>query len=189
MTHLVSSCGALAQYHYRKRHDKMGLRVYWELCRKYNIECSSLWYLESPESVRKSECGNYEIWWDRLVETPRKLNHCRPDIVLINRLEKCWTIIDFSVPIDQNVKNKEDEKRANYSDLAEEIRKMYNVKTCIIPLVIGALGVVTKNFKSQIKLLDIPHVHQVFSSMQMTAVLGTSIILKQVLNSPLNETK
>ena len=74
VTHLVSSCSSLSQYHYRKRHDKMGLRVYWELCKMYGIKASEKWYLESPEKVRKSECGKYEIWWDRLVETPGRSN-------------------------------------------------------------------------------------------------------------------
>jgi len=25
---------------YKKRHDRMGLKVYWELCKKYGMECS-----------------------------------------------------------------------------------------------------------------------------------------------------
>ena len=183
VTHLVSSCSALCQYHYRKRHDKMGLRVYWELCKMYNIKCSDKWYDESPEKVRKSVCGNFEIWWDRNVETPRKLDHNKPDVVLINKLEKSWTIIDFSVPIDQNVKNKEDEKISHYNDLAGEIRKLHNVKTVIVPLVVGALGVISANFKPYLKSIGISHVNKVFACMQMTAVLGSSIILRQVLNS------
>ena len=184
VTHLVSSCGALSQYHYRKRHDKMGLRIYWELCRKYNIKCSDKWYSETPDKVRKSECGQFEIWWDRIVETPKALKHCKPDVVVIDRARKKWTIIDFAVPIDQNVKAKEEEKCANYSELADEIRKLHKVKTSVVPLVVGALGVVTKNLKVQLKSLEIPNVHQVFACMQMSAVLGTAIILRQVLNSP-----
>ena len=70
VTHLVSSCSSLSQYHYRKRHDKMGLKVYMELCKLYGLKSSEKWYLETPEKVRTSECGNYEIWWDRPVEVP-----------------------------------------------------------------------------------------------------------------------
>ena len=162
----------------------MGLRIYWELCRKYNIKCSDKWYSETPDKVRKSECGQFEIWWDRIVETPKALKHCKPDVVVIDRARKKWTIIDFAVPIDQNVKAKEEEKCANYSELADEIRKLHKVKTSVVPLVVGALGVVTKNLKVQLKSLEIPNVHQVFACMQMSAVLGTAIILRQVLNSP-----
>ena len=183
VTHLISSCSSLAQYHYRKRHDKMGLRVYWELCKLAHIKCSEKWFNESPEKVRKSECGRYEVWWDRSVETPKKLDHNKPDVVLIDRVNKSWIVIDFSVPIDQNVVSKEEEKISHYSNLCSEIRKLHNVKTTIVPLVIGALGVISKNFKPYLKSIGIPNVDNVFTCMQMTAVLGTSIILRQVLNS------
>ena len=38
--HIVSGCKKLAQREYRKRHDKVALRVHWEICRKYGIECT-----------------------------------------------------------------------------------------------------------------------------------------------------
>ena len=183
VTHLVSGCSSLSQFHYRKRHDKMGLRVYWELCRKYGIQCSDKWYSESPEKVRKSACGNFEIWWDRSIETTTTLLHNKPDVVLINKVKRHWTIIDFAIPIDQNVKKKEAEKLDHYEELAAEIRKMHHVSVNILPLVIGALGVVTDNVKSNLKILEIPKSDKVFVCMQVTAILGTSIILRQVLNS------
>ena len=50
---------------------------------------------------------------------------------------------DFSVPWDKNVVTTEDEKIANYSPLAKEIRKMHRVSTKTVPLVVGCLGVVS----------------------------------------------
>ena len=89
----------------------MGLRVYWELCRRHGIKCSSeKWYEESPESVRVSECGEYEIWWDRSIATPKRLDQHKPDVVVIDKKAKHWTLIDLSVPLDQNVLKKEEEK-------------------------------------------------------------------------------
>lgn len=38
--HFVSRCKKLAQREYRKRHDKVALRVHWEMCIKYGIECT-----------------------------------------------------------------------------------------------------------------------------------------------------
>ena len=35
--HIVSGCKKLAQREYRKHHDKVALRVHWEMCRKYGI--------------------------------------------------------------------------------------------------------------------------------------------------------
>ena len=42
------------------------------------------------------------------------------------------------------MKLKEHEKRDKYLDLARELKKLWNMKVSIIPIVIGALGTVTK---------------------------------------------
>ena len=67
--HLTSGYSWLAQRGYRRRHDRMVLRVYWELCRKYGIKSADVWYKKVPDEVRVSEDGEVEIWWDRSVET------------------------------------------------------------------------------------------------------------------------
>ena len=41
--HLASGCGELAKRQYLIRHDGMGKRVHWELCKKYEIECAERW--------------------------------------------------------------------------------------------------------------------------------------------------
>jgi len=38
IAHLASGCRELAQLEYKKMHDRMGLRVYWELCKKYGVK-------------------------------------------------------------------------------------------------------------------------------------------------------
>lgn len=179
VAHLASGCGELAQLEYKKRHDRMGLRVYWELCKKYGVKCSEKWYEECPEEVRKSACGEYEIWWDRAIETPKRLEHNRPDVVVIDRRQKHWVLIDFSVPNDRNVRRKEEEKVERYKPLSYEIRKLHKVSTKIVPLVVGALGIVSKTLEDNLKNLGIP---DVLGSMQISAVLGTAIILRKVLN-------
>ena len=52
--------------------------------------------------------------------------------------------MDFAVPADHRVKLKESEKMDRYLDLARELKKMWNMKVAFIPIVIGALGIVTK---------------------------------------------
>ena len=178
VAHLASGCGELAQLEYKKRHDRMGLRVYWELCKKYGVKCSEKWYDECPEKVRKSVCGEYEIWWDRAVETPKRLDHNRPDVVVLDKRHKHWILIDFSVPNDRNVLRKEEEKVERYKPLSYEIRKLHKVSTKIVPLVVGALGVVLKTLEENLTFFYFP---DVLGSMQISAVLGTAIILRKVL--------
>ena len=53
-------------------------------------------------------------------------------------------IVDFDVPADHRIKLKECEKRDKYLEIARELKKLWNMKVTIIPIVIGALGTVTK---------------------------------------------
>ena len=76
------------------------------------------------------------------METTKRMDHNRPDVIVIDKDKKEWTLVDFSVPWDKNVIVKEDEKINNYSPLSHEIRKLHKVKTRIVPVVVGALGVV-----------------------------------------------
>ena len=52
--------------------------------------------------------------------------------------------MDFAVPADHRVKLKESEKKDKYLDLTRELKKPWNMKVTFIPVVIGALGTVTK---------------------------------------------
>ena len=78
----------LCQREYRRRHDRMGLRVYWELCGKYGLERSACWYEEVPDPVRTSADGRFEIRWDQKIPTPEAIEHNRPDVVVIDRVGK-----------------------------------------------------------------------------------------------------
>ena len=163
----------------RKRHDRMGLRVYWELYKKYAIKCADEWYKEVPDEIRKSKDESIEIWWDRSVETTQKLEHNRPDVTVLDHTSKMWTFVDFSVPWDKNVRVKEDEKVDRYAPLGKEIRKMYGVKTRLVPLVVDSLGVVSSRLEGHLSELGIP---DVLGSMETSAVIGTTMILKKVLS-------
>ena len=56
-------------------------------------------------------------------------------------------IVDFAIPADHKVKLKESEKKKKdkYLDLMRELKKLWDVKVMFIPIIIGALGTVTKN--------------------------------------------
>ena len=178
--HLISGCTMLAQKEYRKRHDRMGLRVYWELLVKYGFERSEKWYQEVPDPVRITSDRRYEIRWDQTIPTARKLDHNKPDVVMIDHVEKKWILIDFSVPFDGNVAKKEDEKKTNYTELARSVAAEHNVRTEIIPIVVGALGVVTKDLEEYLKKLEI---RDVIGGLQTAALIGTAAILKKVLST------
>ena len=98
--------------------------------------------------------------------------HNRPDIILVEKAIRKWTIIvDIAVPGDFNVVRTEDWKVEKYQDLAFEVKRVNHVETAILPVVIGALGIVLKQLIRSIKLLGIG---DIIASTQMTTLLGTA---------------
>jgi hypothetical protein len=55
---------------------------------------------------------------------------------------------------------------------------MWNVKTKVIPVIIGATGTISKSFRKYVS--NIPENHEV-KELQKTAILGTAHILRKVL--------
>jgi hypothetical protein len=83
-----------------------------------------------------------------------------------------------TIPADRNVVRKEAEKKLKYKTLGIEIQRMWNLKCTIVPVIIGATGIVTKSLRKNLEV--IPGKHSI-DSLQKTAVLGTSHIIRKVL--------
>ena len=60
-------------------------------------------------------------------------------------------IVDFAVPADHRVKLKEIEKKDKYLDLTRELKKLWNMKVKVVPIVIGALGTVPKGLEKSLE--------------------------------------
>ena len=86
--------------------------------------------------------------------------------------------IDLAISGDSNVIKKEAEKILKYKVLTIEIQRMWNVKTKVIPVIIGATGTISKTFRKYVS--NIPGNHEV-KELQKTAILGTAHILRKVL--------
>ena len=94
--------------------------------------------------------------------------------------KKICKIVDFAVPADHRIKLKECEKRDKYFDLAWELKKLWNMKVIIIPIVIGAFGTVTKGL---LKGLEDLEVDDRVETIQTTSLLKTARILRRVLET------
>jgi len=87
-------------------------------------------------------------------------------------------LIDVTISGDRNVIIKETEKILKYKDLTIEIQRMWNVKTKVIAVIIGATGNISKSFRKYVS--NISGKHEV-KELQKTAILGTAHILRKVL--------
>jgi hypothetical protein len=73
---------------------------------------------------------------------------------------------------------KESEKILKYKDLKIEIQHMWNVKTNVTPVIIGATGNISKSFRKY--LSSMPGKHDI-KELQKPAILGTAHTLREVL--------
>ena len=89
-------------------------------------------------------------------------------------------IVDFAVPADYRINLKECEKKDKYLDLARELKKLWNMKVTIVPIVIGAFGTITKGLLKDLEDLE---VGGRVETIQMTALLRTARILRRVLET------
>jgi len=87
-------------------------------------------------------------------------------------------LIDVAISGDRNVIKKEAENILKYKYLTIEIRRMWNVKTKVIPVITGVTGTVSKLFRKYVS--NIPGKHEV-KELQKIAILGTAHILRKVL--------
>ena len=62
---------------------------------------------------------------------------------------------EFAVPADHRINLKENEKKDKYLDLARELKKLWNMKVTIVPIVIGALGTITKGLLKGLEDLEV----------------------------------
>ena len=88
--------------------------------------------------------------------------------------------VNFAVPADHRIKLKECEKRDKYLDLARELKKLWNMKVTVIPIVIGAFDTVTKGL---LKGLEDLEVGGRVETIRTTALFKTARILRRVLET------
>ena len=77
--------------------------------------------------------------------------------------------------MEENIK--ELEKIEHYQDLARELRKIWNMKVKVIPIVIGALGAIPIKLRNWLKEIGI----ETQTELQKTVLLHTARILRKVL--------
>ena len=113
--HIVSGCSKFAQKEYKRRHDNLGKIVHLKVARKCNFDAGDKWYEHDPKSVLENE--DYKTLWDFSIQTDHAIEARRPDLVVVDKKERSCKIIDFAVPRDSRIEEKEKDKIEKYQDL------------------------------------------------------------------------
>ena len=154
INHILSKSSNLAQEEYKTRDDH-----------------TNKWYTPNQASVLEND--THKLLWDFDIQTDRLFSARRPK----QKEKRTCKIVDFAYPADHKIKLKESEKD-KYLGLARELKKIWNLKVKIIPMVIGVFGTVTKGL---LKWLGNLEVRGRVENIQITTLLRKAWIPRRVL--------
>ena len=86
--------------------------------------------------------------WNQQVQTDRTIPNNKPDIVIRDNEKGTCMLTDVALSRDIIVIKKETEKILKYKDLTIEMQCMWNIKTKMIPAIIGRLGLFKSNLEN-----------------------------------------
>jgi hypothetical protein len=128
-----------------RRHDRVSAQLHFNICKEIVVQLDKKhWYEHVPKSVEINQGWKVTILWNQQVQTDRTIPNNRPDIINRDNEKGTCMLIDVEISGDRNVIKKEAEKILKYKDLTIEIQCMWNVKTRVIPVIIGATGNISK---------------------------------------------
>ena len=125
------------------------------------------------------ENDTHKLLWYFDVQTDHLISARRPHLMIINKKKLICKIVYFAVPTDHRIKLREYEKD-KFLDLARELKKLWNMKVTIIPIVIGIIRTVTKGSLKELEDLE---VGRRVETIQTTTLLRTARILRKLLET------
>ena len=131
----------------------IGRCIHWEICGANGTHVKSKWYEHQPKPVIENDpC---KILWDFTVQTDHFITATRPGMIFIDKGHHECQIIDFAIPYDTRADDTKVEKIEKYLDLVRELKKVWNMKVTVVPLVVGALGTLAKALEKRLKTIGI----------------------------------
>ena len=99
---------------------------------------------------------------------------------MVDKKAKSCIINDVAIPGDCRIREKGIEKIEKYQNLKRELKKLWSLKKVeVVPVIVGALGCISKGFSGWMDTLGIKlNVGMV----QKSVLLGTARILRKVLD-------
>ncbi|XP_044745135.1 uncharacterized protein LOC123306999 [Coccinella septempunctata] len=179
--HITSSCSILAPREYTHRHNAMAKVFHQAIANKTGLLTT---VKKIHEYVPKPllENSSVKIYWDERILTDRMIPHNRPDIVVIDKTNRKATIIDITVPADDNIARAYSEKLLKYHDLAFEMKEIYHLRSIsILPLIISSNELVETHLVENVKHLELDQ--QLISQAQKEVILWTTRIVRMFMTT------
>jgi hypothetical protein len=180
--HITAGCSALTNNAYLARHNQVSKMIHRQLGIKHGMLKTDTppYYKYTPLPVLESL--THIMYWDRSITTDQTVANNRPDIVVIDKTNHTAKIIDIAIPLTHNIESTEAEKIRKYEDLAIQIKNIWKLSNVSIhPIVMSIEGVMSNNFKSNLKEIGVQEYHH--KTAQKIAILQTCHIVRKFLNS------
>lgn len=180
--HITAACSLLSQNDYLHRHNQVAAVIHQEICNRLGVLHQSPrtpYYKYEPPPV--IETLAHTIYYDRSIITDRCVPYNRPDIVIRDKRTKEALIIDVAVPNTHNLLTTIAEKKRKYTELADEIKRMWGLeKATIVPVVLSATGVIPKDLFKSLEIMGLQvSLHKL---LQKVVVLNTTRIVRRFLS-------
>ena len=185
--HIINACPLLTQNDYTHRHNQVAYYIHQKLAIIHKLIQTDVkpYYQYLPKPVLES--STWRMYFDRAILTDKTIHCNRPDITLLDKTNKTAYLIDIAVPNTHNIQKTISEKIHKYSELKEEVLRIWNLqKVYIVPMVLSSTGVIPKYLAHSIKLLGLPE--NSYITMQKAAILNTCRIVRRFLQDEPNLT-
>ena len=172
--HLLACCPRLSITMYLPvRHNAVAKVIYRMLTKLTD---------KATKEVYKND--EFEIWRDTKVSTKPTVKHNKPDMLLWRYQEKKVFIINIVVGLDTNCDKDYASKLDNYLPLSVEMKRLYTTYSFeIVPIVVGATGVIPKSLKKSLLKIGVP-THEISKTLELcqkAAIFGSVKIIKSVM--------
>ena len=102
------------------------------------------------------EDHDVRLIWDINIQCDNVVEARRPDLILVDKKAKLCVIIDVAIPRDCRIHDKEIEKIEKYQNLKKELKRLWSLKKAeAVPVVVGVLGCISKDFSGWMETLSI----------------------------------
>ena len=97
---------------------------------------------EEPIPTRRNERA--VVQWNVNILSNEYTKHNKPDMLIIDHKKKRIRVVEASIPWDENVNKKYEEKNEKYQTVRQELRKQYEgYELQQVNMIIGELGTIT----------------------------------------------
>ena len=162
---------SLHRQNIKKRHDVVARVIHWEVFKECGVK-------NTPKSVEENE--EVKLLWDFTIKHTVKSTTGGQALQFKKkrqRKQSLWTWLFLEIA---TYWRKKTEKYKKYQDPAREIKGIWKSRTKVVPVVVGALGSVSKKLAGHLEQLGIKDQTR---TMQKSALLGSAHISQKSAGS------